>query len=452
MIFDGFTADDFDAYLPDKWGSNMFTLPRRKVKDKLEAFGRGLAPVLDAAGLRLVAHLSDDHPSLWNNKKVDAQWLFFYRDDAAQRELAEVIDVEKTLAATLADPTPLYRHAFLGVVVRAERLEIGLWLHHDAWVDRRNLVALLGDPGGRERFEALRRDLPAALQIGLAGDSLSATVDAAGAGLDALVREFDEKKGWIFVGVRLPRDAAIGLGADAFPHVAELADRLAAVYKYVAWSPTNDFVSMGNVVAKRRLELEAAEAEAERERQDREAKRRDQEEAGRRLRAETEERARAEQVWRERERAIRRSMARSEAAHEEQPAPATATAPPTEPARAPEPREASPVVVPQRRELPAPAARPPAAAPRKERPKEPSPAKVTPERMADVRTGDSVLVLRGFLKGRGGVVQSVDEKGDLKVAFGSLTARVPRGDVEGQGPLAAAGDANGRRRGRHGNG
>ncbi|MCK9462902.1 MAG: hypothetical protein M0R80_25045 [Proteobacteria bacterium] len=444
-MLDGFTADDFDAYLPDKWGSNMFTLPRRRVRDKLEAIGRGLQPVIEAAGLRLGAHLSDDHPSLWNSKKVDTQWLFFSRDEAAQRELVELIDTERTLASNLADPTPLFRHVFLGVAVRAEALEIGMWLHHDAWVDRRNLSSLLANPDARARFDALLRALPETFEIGLAGERLVRTAELEGPALTALLRDFEEKKGWMFAGVRLSRDAAIRLGADAFPYVVESFGALAGLYEYAAWSPSNDAVSIDSVLAKHRLALEATGAEAERERHEREARRLEQDEERRRLREETEERARAEQAWRERERAIRRSIARSEAAAEDAPAPAPAAAPATTTttpaARAP----CAPAV-------PAPAPAPARAAPRQERPKEPAPVKVTAERMANIRAGDMVIVLKGFLKGRDGVVQSVDEKGDLKIAFGSLTARVPRVDVEGRGPQPPQGEGGGRRHGRHGNG
>jgi hypothetical protein len=439
-MFPGFTAADFDAYLPDKWSSNMFTLPRRKVRDKLDAVGRELRPVIDAAGLALDAHLSDDHPSLWNNKKVDTQWLFFSRDEAAQRVLADVIDVEKTLAATLADPTPLYRHLFLGVAVRAEALEVGLWLPHDAWVDRRNFLSLLTDPDGRGRFDALRRGLPAELGFGLAGGDLARAAEIDAAGLDALAREFEEKKGWIFAGVRMPREEAIRLGADALAAVVGLFDRLAALYAFAAWSPVNDAVSIDGVVAARRQALEAAEAEAERERLGREARRREQDEEHRRLREETEERARAEQAWRERERAIRRSAARGDAASEEARAPAAQPAAPAAPAAA------ATAIRPPIAPAPAPAPAPAREAPRQERVQETeAPPKLSAERMADVRVGDAVVVLRGFLKGRGGVVQSIDEKGDLKVAFGSLGARVPRQDVEGHGPQAPP-DGGGRRR------
>ena len=187
----------------------------------------------------------------------------------------------------------------------------------------------------------------------------------------------------------------------------------------------------------RRCELKAAEAEIDREHEEREAKRREQEEQRRKLREETEERARAEQVWRERERAIRRAVARAEVPAEVSPAPAAERRPP-------EPAEVKPAA-PAKAPVPAPT---PAKAPA------PAPVsvKISEERKADVRVGDEVIVTRGFLRGRSGVVHGIEEKGDLKVAFGSLTARVPRDDVQGQGPPAPQGDENGRRRGRHGNG
>ncbi len=155
-MFDGFSSEDFDAYLPEKWSSNVFTLPRRKVKDKLDFIGRRLFEEFQAYGLALNMHLSDDHPSLWNKKKVDTQWLFFSRDEEARKKLAEIIDTERTLATTLIDPTPLYRHVFLGVSVNRDHVEIGLWLHHEAWVDRKNLTALLKDDDFRARFDEIK--------------------------------------------------------------------------------------------------------------------------------------------------------------------------------------------------------------------------------------------------------------------------------------------------------
>jgi hypothetical protein len=170
MQFEGFTIEDFDAYLPEKWSSNMFTLPRRKVRDRLEQLGRKLGEVFQSVDIELIPHLSDDHPSLWNNKKVDIQWLFFSRNETARKEITEIIDTERTLAATLADPTPLYRHIFIGVALDQHGIEVGVRLHFDAWVDRKNLLALISDA---EKGDALAN----LIREGLGGDYLCGISD-----------------------------------------------------------------------------------------------------------------------------------------------------------------------------------------------------------------------------------------------------------------------------------
>jgi ribosomal protein L24 len=54
--------------------------------------------------------------------------------------------------------------------------------------------------------------------------------------------------------------------------------------------------------------------------------------------------------------------------------------------------------------------------------------------MAQIVEGDRIKVVQGFLQGKVGVVQSIDEDGSLKVSFGMLSSRVNRNDVQGLGP------------------
>jgi hypothetical protein len=437
-MFDGFTPEDFDAYLPEKWSSNMFTLPRRRVKDKLEQLGKVLADELDQAGLQLVMHLSDDHPSLWNNKKVDTQWLFFSRDEAAQKKLSEIIDTERTLAATLADPTPLYRHVFLGVSVSQDTLEVGLRLHFDGWVDRKNLLSLLGATEGRDRFAELRASLPDHYEIGVVGDEMVAPQDLDDGALAALAGRFEASGGWLFVGARMPGDQVAVLGPELLETAVETFRLLIPVYGFAAWSPENDAVSMDRLVAERQQVILASQAELDRERTEREARRMEQEARRAELRAEVEERVLQDQAWRQREIAVRRAAARAAAEREAAEAEAAAKsapetdakaaaealfAKPAEPAKPPEPAAATPAAQPsQRPRQAAPRDRPP----RRRKPREPR-AKIDLE--AAVEVGSEVEVLRGFLKGRRGVVQGVDEKGEVRIAFGALVSRLPRGDV-----------------------
>jgi uncharacterized protein YktB (UPF0637 family) len=443
-MFEGFTPEDFDAYLPEKWASNMFTLPRRRVREKLDALGKSLSEELAAAGLTLVAHLSDEHPSLWNNKKVDTQWLFFSRDEDALETLSEIIDTERTLAATLADPTPLYRHVFLGVSLNQEHLEVGLRLHYDAWVDRKNLLSLVSGEEGRERFARLRESLPDHYEIGVVGEEMVALRDLTGDALAACVGRLEEVRGWLFIGARMPRDQVAVLGADVSETALETIRLLVPVYRFAAWSPDNDAISMDRLVAEREEAIKASQAELDRERAERERKRKEQQALQAELRAEVEDRVLQEQAWRKREIAARRAAAAKSAAEKAEAAwaamqgpPATSTTtddhPPKPPAKADKPKTTfdqsgrSKDVRPPSR-----AARASAGDRRSKRTYRDRKPRRPRERVdmdGEVAVGARVEVLRGFLKGRRGVVEDIDEKGQVRIAFGALSSRLDLGDV-----------------------
>ncbi len=443
-MFQGFSAEDFDAYLPEKWSSNMFTLKRRRVKDQLELIGRELAGVFAQADLNLVAHLSDDHPSLWNRKQVSCQWLFFSRDLSARRELEEIIDTEKTLAQTLEDPTPLYKQIFIGVSVDREVLQAGVRLHYDAWVDRRNLLTLLADGKGAEAFSELCGGLPEEFVMGLDGDELTGVRRLDSSRLAGFISRFVEGRA-MFFGLRIPRDEAIALGPGSLETIKSTVASLIPVYRFMAWSPENDAVSMATIVAQKQHERELTHAELEQERLQRENQLK--EEAERRHR-DLESRMAdllEEQNWREQERAKRRAVAAAkrqeeEAARSALHASADAMAKLSVDTPAPSPGVKALVEEKQGpvRERPSRPVRSEPAS-RAKRPDTAAlsaakPAKVSEARMADIQVGDRVRVVGGFLKDREGIVASVDEKGDLKVSFGMLSSRVEKKDVVGLGP------------------
>src|SRR5215813_11557605 len=139
-MFPGFTDRDFDAYAPQKWKSNVFNRERLEVKQKLLLLGKELAGALTAAdGSPLLCEASVEHPALWNHKQVEAQHLFFSRNEGARKELDKIIDRQKSIAAQIDDPTPLRNHVFLAVSLTNDALELSVKLHPDARVDRQNL-------------------------------------------------------------------------------------------------------------------------------------------------------------------------------------------------------------------------------------------------------------------------------------------------------------------------
>src|SRR5512143_591156 len=105
-MFAGFTSADFEAYAPSKWKSNVFNRERLEVKQKLLALGREVQGAMVAAdGSPLTCEASVEHPALWNHKQVEAQHLFFSRNEGARREIDRIIDRSRPIASMLDDPT-----------------------------------------------------------------------------------------------------------------------------------------------------------------------------------------------------------------------------------------------------------------------------------------------------------------------------------------------------------
>ena len=443
-----FQAEDFDAYLPTKWSSNMYTLERRRVKNKLENIGNILEEEIKNAGLTLIQHLSDEFPSLWNKKQVERQWLFFSRDEAARKELTNIIDREKTLADTLADPTPLYRHVFVGVSVSETHLEIGIRLHFDAWVDRKNLLNLMADTERKARFENELKNLPEHFEIGLDGEPLTTIGIIDSDGLDSLLSRFESEHGWIFIGARLPKDQVLIIGADIVESAGAVFRALLPVYKYVTWSPSNDLISIDEVVAAHNEAIKQSREELDRERRERENRLREREVIGLAMREQIAERIEATQAWRSREIAAKRAAflkAQSESKESDARAKAEAMAASwglgakgkdgnTSDAPAPPKSATAGPPKPRRQER---FNKTTTKSDRSHREKKPiTPATYQPHHGSSETTGSSeiaighfVEVTKGFLKGRRGTVHEIDEKGGLKIAFGALTSRLEKNEV-----------------------
>jgi hypothetical protein len=418
--FEGLTPEDFDAFAPEKWNSNMFTLPRRKVKSKLAHLGRLIEQQLKQQSLPLIMHLSDEFPSLWNRKIVDNLHLFFSRDEEAQAALTAVIDKERTLATTLADPTPRYRQIFLGAAVNETHLEVGLRLHHDAWVDRDNLLRKLDKPENKDEFVGFLKQLPPFYLAGFVEDSLLfSPSDITRDNLAALCVRFAAERTWFFIGARLPKDQVCVLGRDIAPSVLEVLSAIIPFYKYLAWSPNNDAISLASIAAQREEEIQRSHEQLDREKAQRAAERLSREQAAQKLRGEIEDRVREQETWRNREIALRRA-AMVRAAEEEKRSEARIHAENMAAKWSLPKSEAKPDDTANPCQLPT--AEPAPLEPRAQ-PKAAPTSHLSPDNTSP-GVGDVVEVCRGFLKGRRGVLQELDDKGGARVNFGAMSSRL----------------------------
>ncbi len=407
--FAGFSEADFDAYLPSKASSNAFNRPRVEVKQKALSVARRLHEAATAAGLSLEVRASEEFPSLWNKRQVTSQWVFFWRDQEARRKLEEVLDKGRTLSATLTDPTPYFRHAFLALFLDSSQVEVALKVHGDAWVDVRNLRARCADEAGRAELLAALHALPDGFVVGVTGH---ASMPAREVDAPSLTETFDaltEASQWWFIGRTTSRADAVAAGPALAQWIDETFRALLPVYRIAAWSHENDLVSIER-------EVEAARAE--------------------RLAHVGEEAAR-EAEWAaqhmaeiERRRELAEVETRERLARSERPRPAVVhsavqhLSQPQEPPRSSPPPRAS-----------APPARPSARPERthdelRERlSKAPKPKVEVVEGSAPVAVGAKVRVKSGPFAERVGVVAEVDTRGHARVLFGLIAARLDAGEL-----------------------
>ena len=421
------SAGDFDAYLSERATSNAYSRPRIEVKQRAMAWGRRVSARLLDLGITVELHGSDEHPSLRNKKRVDCQWVFFWRDQAARDELDRLLDQGRRIADAIDDPSPYTRHAFLALRIDARAVEVSFAVHPDAKVDIDNLRARLapgGDAGADDgatlaaEFTTALRRLPEQFTVGVGHAHKGGEAPAAQGRVSTHAVDSDQIMEMLagaaagqlplWIGWSVPREVAIEHSTILDEQLEDAIVALAPIYQLVAWSRENDHIALD-----RRLEgvEEArarthAEAEAETEK-------------WRAERALATEKSR-EQA-RERAAAAHRSGPEGQLRSSRGPRPSLGTLfSPKRPApRAPAQPPAAPA--PRAPEQPLVAASEPTSS------KESAPAAGAP---GALDKGARVRVLVGPFADKQGVVSELDGRGGARVLLGLLSTRLDVVDLE----------------------
>lgn len=242
MDFEGFVASDFAAYEEAKWASNVYTLERRRVREKLQCL---LRVVVDRLPTALLAGLewsfSDDHPSILNNKCVDRQWGYAYRDERDRHNLRRFVEQIKLTPDEIFNVAPYYRHAILAAIVDQAGLRCELGINGEALIDRSNLAARLLKPFDRETFLGLWSGLPAGASLVVDEQPLTGldTEQVLALASRLAAEPLDLRLGWSWAPAELGE-----LGGDLIGLVAERLSALAGLYRYAAWSRDNDHIQV----------------------------------------------------------------------------------------------------------------------------------------------------------------------------------------------------------------
>lgn len=278
------TDRDFDAYAPEKATSNAYSRPRLEVKQRALAWARGVVARLAEVGISVDVHGSDEHPTLRNKKRVDHQWVFFWRDAAARDELDRLLDRGRSMASVIDDPSPYHRHAFLGLRLDAAAVEVCFATHPEAQVDVDNLRALLAEGALTDELLRRLRALPDEFTVGTTADDRVAAGSATPETLRSLMERAAGGQVPLWIGWSVKRETAVEHSELLDEQLSDALVALAPLYRLVAWSRDNDHVALDRRIrsAEEERARTHAEAEAQTEKwraEQAEARRRSQEEA-----------------------------------------------------------------------------------------------------------------------------------------------------------------------------
>ena len=251
--FAGFGDDNFSAYSKEKWSSNVHNLIRMKSKDLMVALADQVGEALgdDLKALDRVA--SDDTPNITNHKKVDAQWVYWYRNAEARKDLKAFLQKTPLESETIFDISPYDKHISIALILRETELWLGIWLAPGAVVDRRNLASRLEKSWEREALRSLLGELPEGAKMGPVDETIptnEVTLDLLEDYSQSLIKD---KRVW-FLGHSVERADALEFGEDLADHVPRWLGALLPLFRYVVWTRNNDHIAVGKEIQEQKQE------------------------------------------------------------------------------------------------------------------------------------------------------------------------------------------------------
>jgi len=391
----------------------MWNKQRLELKQTLVDFASTFYDTFNLSDLDLEMTASDHYPSLWNFRCVDRQLVFFSRGKESRKVVEEVIDINRSLKTTIQDPTPYFKHLFIGVEVNFVSISIAVCLNWKAWVDRENFLTRLQNEQERLKFLDIMRSLPEEYMVKI-DDVLEINVkNLSEENLNTLIEKYRLSEGFWKMGLFIHKDNAIALGEDLWEVLRVAFMLLLPVYEFCAWNRSNDFISMSEkqkaaeekklIIAQQHvLEEEAFKSEKEKERLER----------IQRFNVLKEEIRSSAEIGLHGDfsgESLLRSSSRVRVKH---PLPSKWEKPQNEVKKAQNAVSNLHKIFREEKD-------------KKEHIEETRKHSKEEREPDSFKFGDIVTITEGILKGRVGVVHEVDTKGNVKIILGSMVTRIP---------------------------
>lgn len=281
------TSADFDAFLepttaasraggapstsaPRSFGglgpSHGAAAQRRALRERIEAWARGVSPRLADLGLAVEVVVPDEveqHLSSGAPRAI-AQRVVFVRDAYAR----------SFVPRTEPELDPLRSHAYLALTIDSVHVAVSLELCPEAEADVKNARARIADPTALLELTSLLESMPDEFAIGVIGVPSFPRAQAASADdIRALLDDSQRNRRPLWMGWSVKREVALAHAEEIDELLADALVALAHVYKLVAWAPDNDLIAATRRGAWRARRASLLEERRERGREERRKRR-----------------------------------------------------------------------------------------------------------------------------------------------------------------------------------
>ncbi|MBT6492612.1 MAG: hypothetical protein HOK97_22765, partial [Deltaproteobacteria bacterium] len=241
------------TYEPSRWSSMVHNLARMKAKDAMVALAAQSTQDISESLDHLVRGSSDEIPNITNQKKVECQWIYWYRNKEDRETLANFLGKTVLDSASLFTTAAQDKHLVLGLVLSQTKVNIGLHIAPSAEVDRRNFLAHLKDEYKIDKTLEAFSALPENMMMGNP-ENLKPIGEWALESDRTELEELLESDSPFFLGYVVDSDLGAEMGAELSSWVQNGIENLLPFYTHIAWSKTNDCIGQGRAVKKAKEE------------------------------------------------------------------------------------------------------------------------------------------------------------------------------------------------------
>ena len=251
--FKGLTSEHFSTYEPSRWSSMVHNLARMQAKDAMVALAQSATDELEDALAHLVRGASDEIPNITNQKKVDRQWVYWYRNKEDRETLSNFLGKTVLDSASLFTTAVQDKHLIVGLVLAETQITVGLHMAAGAEVDRRNFLAHLKDEYKIDKTLEAFGEIPENMLMG-GPDSLKPISEWNVGEQNPELESLLESDTPFFLGYVAEPDLAVEMGEELSAWAQNGIEKLLGFYKHIAWSKTNDCIGQGRAVKKEKEE------------------------------------------------------------------------------------------------------------------------------------------------------------------------------------------------------